>query len=332
MANNEANKRPCPSPVADTSRPNLSDNLDQVHALLDKSLETHSESTKAFVGKLMDQFSTHMEENNSRASEAFKTSLLQLGGRVTALEEHNQVQLAVNAKFEKQIAELLQRTALLENQPRIANSKNLASMQDVQSDSFDRPANLSVLKVNANRYISKRAVEDALAPWLAEVKITQDQWELEGKSPQGRFFTVKFNLNPLSAARATQDALGNLRDSGGEWRCIEAKLVNEQTEKLHIGADENEKARTKRRMAACVKKAIGELYKLDNVHFKPYKEAVYADKTGICFLNPTSKDVTRDMFLWNNEALPELHINKHALLDKIMQLLERPGRSIPWSL
>ena len=233
-SNNEGNKRPCSGLEATSASTELSINLDQVQNAIDTSLATHAQSTQEFVGKIMGEFSTHMAENNARTSEVFKSSLVQLGSRVSVLEEFNHVQLGINAKFEEQIAVLLQRTALLEEQLRIANTKNMVSMQDVQSDCFDRPANLSILKVNASRYISKRAVEDALAPWLAEVKIPQDQWELQGKSPQGRFFTVKFNLNPLSAAGATQDALGNLRDSEGSWRQIEAKLVNDEKEKLHI--------------------------------------------------------------------------------------------------
>ena len=170
---NEANKRPCSSLDGGVPSSSLSDNLDQVQAIVDRSLTIHSKSTQQFVGNLMDQFSSHMEENNSRASDAIKSSVLLLGNRVTVLEEHSQEQLSVNTKFENQIAELLQRTAHLEEQLRIANTKNFVSMQDVQSDTFDRPANLSIIKVNADRYISKRAVEDALAPWLAEVKLFQ---------------------------------------------------------------------------------------------------------------------------------------------------------------
>ena len=328
-SNNEGNKRPCPSTEEKSS---VVVGLDDVQSIVDKSPDIHANSTRAFVGKLMDDFSDHLAENNSKASTAIRMSMEQLGSRVQVLEEFSHEQTGLNAKFEKQIAELLARTAMLEEQLRIAN-KNMVSKLDVESNVFDRPPNLSILKVNANRYISKRAVEDALVPWLSEIKIPQDQWELEGKSPQGKYFTVKFLLNPLSAARAAQDAIGNLRDSDGNWRTIEAKLFNNDKEKLHIGPDDNEKSRTKRRMAACVKKAIGELYpELPNVHFKPYKEAIYSDKTGICFLNPSSKEVSKESFLWNNEALPELQICKPRLLEKILQLLERPASQIPWSL
>ena len=44
---------------------------------------------------------------------------------------------------------------------------------------------------------------------------------------QGKVFAVRINLNPLASARAVQDAIGNLRDYDGNWRCIGAKLVND---------------------------------------------------------------------------------------------------------
>ena len=155
---------------------------------------------------------------------------------------------------------------------RVANSHNNVSKFDSDHDEFDRPPDLSLPKGNSSRHSSKKAVEDALIPCLADCKVNPGHWKLEGKAPQGRFFTVKFLFSPLSATRAAQAALGNLRDSDGKWKSIKAQLVNNDNEKLHIGLDENDKAKTKRKMAACVKKATGESYPdVPNVHFKRTK-------------------------------------------------------------
>ena len=154
-----------------------------------------------------------------------------------------------------------------------------------------------------------------------------------GNEPQGKSFHIRFQINSLSAARMVQAALANLRDESGHWRTISCKLANSQMEKLHIGPDESEKVRTKRRMAACVKKTIGELYPdLPNVHYKFFKEAIYSDKTAICRLVPTSSEVARDMFLWNLPFLPALGINKANLLDKTMQFAQRADENVEWSL
>ena len=86
-------------------------------------------------------------------------------------------------------------------------------------------------------------------------------------------------------------------------------------------------------MSACVKKAIGELYPdLPNVHYKFFKEAIYFEKTAICRLVPTSAEVDRNMFLWNNASLPTLGINKARLLDKTMQFSQRRDENVEWSL
>ena len=86
-------------------------------------------------------------------------------------------------------------------------------------------------------------------------------------------------------------------------------------------------------MSACVKKAIGELYPdLPNVHYKFFKEAIYSEKTAICRLVPTSAEVDRNMFLWNNASLPILEINKIALLDKTMQFIQRADENVEYGL
>ena len=47
--------------------------------------------------------------------------------------------------------------------------------------------------------------------------------------------------------------------------------------------------------------------------------------TGICFLDPVSKEMEKDSFLWNNDAPPELGIQKAMLLEKILSLFDKPA-------
>ena len=156
---------------------------------------------------------------------------------------------------------------------------------------------------------------------------------LVGNQPQGKSVHVRFQINSLSAARMVQAALANLKNESGSWRTISCTMANGQLEKLNIGPDESEKVRTKRRMSACVKKAIGELHPdIPNVHYKFFKEAIYFDRTTICRLVPASAEVDRNMFLWNNDSLPNLGISKTNLLDKTMQLLQRADENVEWRL
>ena len=243
--------------------------------------------------------SSGFQEHQQRISNEFKTTCDLLGGRISNLEGFADRQAQTNSEVSKEIRDLQHRTNDLEIQLRFAN-QNAISREDLRSDAFDRPPNLEIIRVKATRYVTKRSVHDALAPWLAEVDIKDNQWVLEGREPQGKFFVIRFQLNPLSAARMVQDALGNLKDQNGNWKTINAKLINGQLEKLHIGGDESEAPCFRRKMESAVLSPLLLMWK--------------------------------GFFLWNNEALPGLGINKNILLDKIMQLLERSDVNIEWRL
>ena len=86
-------------------------------------------------------------------------------------------------------------------------------------------------------------------------------------------------------------------------------------------------------MSACLKKALESIDpELQNVHYKQYKSQVYADKIGLCMLDPASKDIKRSEFWWNKEGLAELKLDQEAILDKVFALLHRPEENIQWSL
>ena len=84
-----------------------------------------------------------------------------------------------------------------------------------------------------------------------------------------------------------KDVLDNLKDHDGKYRVINAKLVSGAVERLHIGCDENAKTRTIRRMANCFKVAMSELHgEVEGIHFRAHKEAIFADRVGICKFEP----------------------------------------------
>jgi len=300
--------------------------------IADEAVRKQAASVEGLMQKSLAVFAQGMQEQALQDKRAIREHVDSVGARVASLEEYTERQNKTNARVDKELSSLSERATVLENQLRMANRAAI-TREDLRNDNFDRPPNLEIIRVNVTRYATKRAVLDALGPWLAEIGITDEQWILVGNEPQGRSFYIRFQINSLSAARLVQAALANLKDASGSWRTISCKLANDQMEKLHIGADESEKVRTKRRMAACVKRAIGELYpSIPNVHYKFFKEAIYSDKTAICRLAPTSCEVERDMFLWNKASLPTLKIDKATLLDKTMQFSQRADEDVEWSL
>jgi len=333
---NATNKRPAlaqPSSGADepVTKPFVET---LIHEAVDKGFVDQEAKTRELIQGTLQHFSSGFQKQSAELHSKVEERITSLDGRMCNVEAHVESQVQTNAQVAKHVLELQERTNNLENQLKIAN-KSAIAREDLQNDAFERPPNLEIIRVNAHRYVAKREVLDALTPWLAEVGIAPEQFILEGKAPQGKYFVVKFLLNPLSAARFVEAALANLKDKDGNWRAINVKLVNQQSEKLHIGSDESPKVRTMRRMAACIKKSIADLYPkipIDDVHFKFHKSSVYAGRVGICCVEPTSGDVERKFFLWNYPGLAELEINKDALLDKTMRYLLRPEENIHWCL
>ncbi len=70
-------------------------------------------------------------------------------------------------KLHKQVQDIQKQQNDLEQKMHLANAKAI-SREDVQSNRFDRPANLEVIKVSAQKYTTSLAVTDAVAPWLGE--------------------------------------------------------------------------------------------------------------------------------------------------------------------
>ncbi len=174
-----------------------------------------------------------------------------MGALEGALETFQTEQQHKNTKYEEHFAELKAHNERLEKQLHMAN-KSAVSSEEVQSDNFDRPPNLEVIRINANRFVTKNSVEDQVTPWLTTAGTAPEQWTLEGGTPTGKKIVIRFLLNPLSAARMVQDSLKSLKNKDGVRKTFDAKLVNGQTEPLHIGPDEAPKSRTQRRMARVV--------------------------------------------------------------------------------
>jgi len=336
MSANGPAKRACPSADAAASDANPYATQAYVQEACELSATSMGDKTKATFAKSM---ANVMEQFNQSMGEAVEETKMELGTRIGKVEQRvgnlEDTSVALKHAHSEQASDIKQlyaRTESLEKQLVIANQSHV-SREDIESNQFDRPANKEIIKIHAHRYVTKASVLLAIEPWLRESGINPDQFTLVGHAPAGKRFTIKFPFNPLSAARLAQDAMDNLKDDDENWKVFHAQLVNGAQEKLHIGSDENDRTRTIRRMAAVFKKACHELYPhIENVHFRSYKEAVYADKLALCKFEPVSKTPQTDHFLWDFDSLEELSISKPNLLNKTLELLQRPEDNTQWRL
>jgi hypothetical protein len=222
----------------------------------------------------------------------------------------------------------------------MASSGNTPSREEIESDIFDRPPIPNVLRLSTKRFLNKSAIEDAVKLWLVDVcEIEQTSWNITGKD-SGKDFLICFNGSVLAGARLVNKAMGNLKDENDEYRKFTAKRMDGAEETFRVDRDENQKSRTQRRMAACLRKCIEESYPEGSVEHKLHvrkdhkkgRNSIFLGGEGLCTMCPKSSTITRDAFLWNLPNVATLEIDKEALLDAVLPMFDRPEDNIEWSL
>ena len=292
----------------------LAKHLEQQQQLVSGMLASSSQGTT----KLLSDFVASSEERFRKQDE-------KIGADDARCSNIEATQNAVQAEMQ----ELKDGQTRLEEQLRLANS-NVLSREDVASDKFDRPPDLSIIRVSSKKFATKVAVENAITPWLTNAGVSRDLWSLSGNTT-GKKFRVHFLQNPLSSARLVEECLAALKDENGTWTEIYVTLVNKTREKLFISPDESPKAETQRRMAKSLLRVLAEDYAhVEEVHFRKNKASVFAGKVGIAIMQPTGPNPSRDSFLWNLKGVEELGLERGAILTKTLSYLASPEDQIHW--
>ena len=304
--------------AGDSSDEDLASKLGKHIDAQNKAMAANNKILLGEITGIVEKRTQQLEKEQERAAER----LDQLNGRVGELEANSN-------KSEAKIAELQHGQRRLQEQLRVAN-KNAITREDVESSVFDRPPNPEIIVVKSPKFAAKMEVENTITPWITGAGIARDLWVLSG-GVSGKRFIIKFLQNPLTNADLVSTCLRALKDEEGNWKVFKVLLPNKSQATLFIGGDENSKDTTQRRMAACVKKAVSELYpSVENVHYRYRKGMVFADKIGIAKLEPENSKPEVHHFFWNLAGLEKLGIIKADVLNKTMSLLQ--DEDVEWSL
>ena len=284
----------------------------------------------ATAAKLQQDVLAGVQELVDKKIEKVQKQQNQLAEKVDGLEQDH---LGLAA----QVGELQAIQTKMADEFRLARRESI-EREEVASDRFDRPASQEFIRISSRKVVSVEAVSGALAPWLADTcHFRGDEWKLIVGQVPGKQFVLKFLQVPLSNARMVSTAMSSLKDEEGVYRIFEATAADGSKNQLRIDRDENERSRTQRRMGAVLLKAIEKVgpkpvdLRIRRDHRKGML-SIFGGGDGICTMVPTSTQVTRDYFKWNNPALMELGLDKSALLDEALALLERPEDNIQWCL
>jgi hypothetical protein len=297
--------------LADSQKKHLADTKE----LIDKSSANNAETMAAFGGQIEAKFAEQAQAINEVSSRVDKVETRQDG-------------------FQSELEEVRAAQGRIEASLHLAN-KTALTRADLDHDLFDRPPDLSVIKITSLKFASKMAVEDSITPWLTSCGVSRDIWNITFQ-PSGKRFYIKFLLNPLSAGKLVLEILrNNLKDEDGKWREFEVKLVTKGTCKLIIGADESPKAGVQRRLAACLKKSLAKLYpQIEDVHFRPRAKgvgaAVFSAKIPLASLQPESDAPEKKSIGWNPAALAEFGIDRDSVNEQTFKFFDGDAEPIQW--
>ena len=62
----------------------------------------------------------------------------------------------------------------------LADRNGMLTQADLQSDEFDRPPNIEVIRVSCPKYVSKSSIENALTPFLSDLGYPKETWSVTG--------------------------------------------------------------------------------------------------------------------------------------------------------
>ena len=210
---------------------------------------------------------------------------------------------------------------------------------DVESDNFDRPPNLEIIRITAKKALTTEAVKNSLAPWLNEVVgMDCESWKIVVANQSGKVFFLKFCFLPLQNSRAVNKAMGCIKNEDGSYRKFTAEAADSTVNCIRLDRDENPKSRTQRRMAAVFKGVVANKYpNIDSVNFrrnqKLERTTVYVGEgsgTPLCTFAPKSDTIEASYFLWNYDAVAEFKIDKDKVIEATIEQLDNPDESIEW--
>ena len=296
--------------------------LAKVQRIADSQREEFAKSQELVVSTI----TAHVDRKTAKLERGFLQHEERLGSVESKQTQFEARQAALEAKQEEFSRQLL------------LAQKAGVEREDLAGDAFDRPANLEVIRVSTRQFVTLDAVRTAITPWMGDtVAIDPESWKLVAGTPVGKGFVIKFLLSPIQNARAVNAAMGKLKNDEGEYLEFHARAADSSEVKLRLDRDENHRARTMRRMAMSMVTALkSQREDIPNIHFRRNQRkgmvSVFGDRTPIATMDPETPTIVEDSFKWNYLALANLEIDRPALVEKTLELLEDPTEAVEWRL
>ena len=135
-------------------------------------LEEHAERTR----KMQVSMLSESDSNNTMLMQQFSSEtdrrFLEHEQRISTVESRVDTVASEQARLPEEVQSMRSEQESLRTAMHLAN-RNALTREEVNSDDFDRPPCLDIIKVSTPKYVSQINIENAVAPWLGGCGIAQ---------------------------------------------------------------------------------------------------------------------------------------------------------------
>jgi hypothetical protein len=228
-------------------------------------------------------------------------------------------------KSERDNAELWKTVRLL--QDAMALARDSALSQDIlDNDEFDRPLQLDTLRVGTATPVTKEALLEATKTWMADLKLSDEMWTLNGPTT-GKQFSLRFLGLPVVAARWAKKANTSLKQNDGTWKDILVEDGNGGTTKLFIGEDRNPKMLVQDRLGRRIAAAVRDLHPKMHVFYRKRDSTVFIESKPV--IRPVADSREDFRFLWDHAQVDRIGLVKATIMEKLHELDTNANSSHP---
>ncbi|CAK0848783.1 unnamed protein product, partial [Prorocentrum cordatum] len=141
-------------------------------------------------------------------------------------------------RIENQIAQLRQELQVVQSE------EPQPPLRPISGSSFNREIDRSVVVIRSPKLVTKSNMQNALADWLRDCNINEQEYTFDEQEPAGIIFTMRFAGAKNYAERKVNQVLGALKTpSPGNappiWRSFRAESIADGTVNLFVGPDKN---------------------------------------------------------------------------------------------
>ena len=181
----------------------------------------------------------------------------------------------------------------------------------LESEEFDRPPDLTLVRLNTSELVARAAVLESISPWMSEAGLSDDHWDLLGdQNGLARNFVVRFSGPDALAARRARKCLAIRRMPDGTWRPNpRVNTPMNRSVEIYVSPDKSPRQLRTEQGGRKLLKAFRAVHPTKSVHLDK-REGVVNVEWKACAKVLAHPEVGVFTIQWNAAVVAELAIQK----------------------